>query len=229
MTKYMDSERINGNMSMTQDKPCWDALRLVQEYMKIAWMANDNVPFEKIPLGNQIRLQRVASAISAFMNWDYKKERTLETINSVFDSYENKRVLEKSKISEQKLSDLRKILCDSSSESWKTERLLKDFNIDCDREQLMWMLVRYRISAEDLLSTFSGVMAARVGGYLGIQTVRDIYNPVLVECNNKIDKMIVILLGDCFEKSFTERELIERYNYPTMTDSELLDWEIDNL
>lgn len=225
----MDSERINGNMSMTQDNPIWDALRLVQEYMKVAWMANDNVPFKKIPLGNQIRLQRVASAICAFMNWQYKKGKTLEIINSVFDCYENKDVLEKSKISEQKLSYLKKILCDSSAESWKTEHLLKKFNIDCDREQMMRMLVRYRISAENLLSTFTGVIEARVGGYIGIQAVRDIYNPVLLECNRKIDEMIVILLGDCFENSFSERELIEIYNYPTMTDRELLDWEIDNL
>ena len=116
-----------------------------------------------------------------------------------------------------------------SAEGWKTEHLLKQFNIDSDREQMMRMLVRYRISAEDLLGTFSGVIEARVGGYIGIQAVRGIYNPVLQECNNKLDDMIVILLGDCFEKSFTERELIERYNYPTMTDSELLDWEIDNM
>ena len=225
----MDSERINGNNSMPQDNSSWDAQRLVKEYMKVAWMANDNIPFENIPLGNQIRLQRVASTICAFMNWEYKKDKTLEIINCVFDCYGNKEVHERSKVSDQKLARLKTMLCESSAEDWKTEHLLKQFNINSDREQMMRMLVRYRISAEDLLGTFSGVIEARVGSYIGIQAVRDIYNPVLLECNNKIDNMIVILLGDCFDKSFTERELIERYNYPTMTDSELLDWEIDNL
>lgn len=224
----MNSERINANKGAPQDNTFWDAHRLVKEYMKVAWMANDNVPFENIPLGNQIRLQRVASVICAFMSWEYNKNETLEIINSVFDCYGNRCVLERSSVSDSNLAKLKQMLCDCSSEGWKMEHLLKKFDLDNDREQLMRMLVRYRIAAEDLLGTFSGVMEARVGGYIGIQAVKGIYNHVLDECNNKVDDMLVILLGNRFEKSFTERELIENFNYPTMTDSELLDWEMDN-
>ena len=34
--------------------------------------------------------------------------------------------------------------------------------------------------------------------------------------------------SEVLKRSFTERELIEKYNYPSTTDEELLDWRIDN-
>ena len=52
---------------------------------------------------------------------------------------------------------------------------------------------------------------------------------MLQACNDKVDELIVLLLGDSFKKSFEERELIENYNYPTATDEELLEWRINNL
>ena len=57
--------------------------------------------------------------------------------------------------------------------------------------------------------------------------VCNIYLPK--ECNRRVDDMIVLLLGSTFKRTFTERELIEHYNYPTATDDELLDWQTDNL
>lgn len=48
------------------------------------------------------------------------------------------------------------------------------------------------------------------------------------EYNDKVDDVIVLLLGKTFYRSFTERELIEQHNYPSTTDKELLEWMIDN-
>jgi hypothetical protein len=69
----------------------------------------------------------------------------------------------------------------------------------------------------------------RTGAYIGTKALQGLYNSKLQECNRRVDDMIVLLLGSTFKRTFTERELIEHYNYPTTTDDELLDWRTDNL
>lgn len=107
--------------------------------------------------------------------------------------------------------------------------MLKSFSVEKDREQLLGVLLRYRIAVEELENTFSGVLEARTGAYIGINALQDLYHPMLQACNDKVDELIVLLLGDSFKKSFEERELIEKCNYPTATDEELLEWRINNL
>ena len=47
--------------------------------------------------------------------------------------------------------------------------------------------------------------------------------------NEKIDDMIVLLLGDKFKQSFSEEELKANYGYPKETDDELAEWDCDNM
>lgn len=127
------------------------------------------------------------------------------------------------------LNDSKKKLCEVSDESWRMEHLLKQFQLNEDREQLLNVLLRYRIATEELENTFSGTLEARTGAYIGTKALQGLYNSKLQECNRRVDDMIVLLLGSTFKRTFTERELIEHYNYPTTTDDELLDWQTDNL
>lgn len=108
------------------------------------------------------------------------------------------------------------------------EHMLKHFEMADDREQLFDVLLRYRIATEELENTFSGVLEARTGAYIGVNVLQGLYHPLLKEYNDKVDDVIVLLLGKTFHRSFTERELIEQHNYPSTTDKELLEWMIDN-
>jgi len=63
---------------------------------------------------------------------------------------------------------------------------------------------------------------------MGINAVQDLYNPVINNCNNMMDNMIVLLLGNTFKRAFIERELIEWFDYPIITDKELFEWRINN-
>lgn len=36
----------------------WDANRLVREYISIAWMTNDTIPFQNLPWDSQVRIRR---------------------------------------------------------------------------------------------------------------------------------------------------------------------------
>lgn len=47
-----------------------DAYKLVREYVGIAWMLNFSEQHENLPWDNQVRVQRVASAICAFLSKD---------------------------------------------------------------------------------------------------------------------------------------------------------------
>lgn len=169
----------------------WDAYRLVREYVKIAWMVNDSVPFEELPLANQVKVRRVASVICAYLGIESDDEAAFDVISRVFSSIDNRETLVKSGISEHDEAAIKQSLCQMAKESWRMEHMLKHFEMDEDREQLLDVLLRYRIATEELENTFSGVIEARTGAYVGINAVQDLYHPLLKECNDKVDDVIL--------------------------------------
>ena len=217
------------NYSSKKEKSSWDANRLIREYVGIAWMLNFSEQLEDLSWDNQVRVRRVASAVCAFLSKDADAIKPYDVIGMVFSNYENKEVLNQSRVDDSDKTKIQSILCKMSNEKWRMEHLLKSFSVDNDREQLLGVLLRYRIAVEELENTFSGVQEARTGAYIGINALQDLYHPMLRVCNDKVDELIVLLLGDSFKKSFEERELIETFNYPTATDEELLEWRIHNL
>lgn len=217
------------NFSSKKEKSSWDANRLIREYVGIAWMLNFSEQLEDLSWDNQVRVRRVASAVCAFISKDADAIKPYDVIGMVFSNYENKEVLNHSCVNDSDKTIIQSILCKMSNEKWRMEHLLKSFSVDNDREQLLDVLLRYRIAVEELENTFSGVQEARTGAYIGINALQDLYHPILHECNEKVDELIVLLLGDSFKKCFEERELIEKFNYPTATDKDLLEWRINNL
>lgn len=207
----------------------WDVHRLVREYINIAWMLNFSSQFEDLPWDNQVRVRRVAAVLCACLSLDTMNNKPYDVIGSVFSNYENKEVLDNSEISTEDASRIKAMLSQMANGSWRIEHLLKKFDIQTDREQLLGVLLRYRIATEELVNTFSGVQEARTGAYIGINALQSLYHPVLEEYNDRVDDLIVLLLGKTFQKTFAVRELIEKYNYPSVTDEELLDWRINNL
>ena len=148
-----------------------DAYKLVREYVGIAWMLNFSEQHENLPWDNQVRVQRVASAICAFLSIDAVAIKPYDAISMVFSNYENKEVLNESQVSESDSSKIKSILYQMSHERWRMEHLLKSFSVDNDREQLLGVLLRYRIAVEELENTFSSVLEARTGAYIGIKPV----------------------------------------------------------
>lgn len=223
----MAQDQINYR-SKTESTP-WDAHKLIREYVGIAWMLNFSEQLENLPWDNQVRVRRVASAICAFLSKDADAIKPYDVISMVFSNYENKDVLNHSRVNDSDKIKIQSILCRMSNESWSMKHLMKRFSVESGREQLLGVLLRYRIAVEELESTFPSVQEARTGAYIGIKALQDLYHPVLRVCNDMVDELIVLLLGDSFKKSFEERELIEAFNYPTATDEELLEWRINNL
>ena len=55
----------------------------------------------------------------------------------------------------------------------------------------------------------------------GICHTRAVNEEIMNLVNDKIDRVIFLLLGDKYEKTFTVGELKEKHGYPDMTDEEL--------
>ena len=111
----------------------------------------------------------------------------------------------------------------------KFDYLISRFNASFrDRAQMLHFFLEFRVEAENLLSHFESAMEARLGGILAYHAIRGMYFPFLHSSNEKVDEMIVLLLGDNFKQSFSEEELKADYGYPMETDRELDDWDCDN-
>lgn len=56
---------------------------------------------------------------------------------------------------------------------------------------------------------------------------RDLYRQHIEEAYKKVGRLILLLMGEKFEKIFTVEQLIDNYGYPAISEEELRDMEID--
>ena len=96
-----------------------------------------------------------------------------------------------------------------------------------ERKDLFETLFRYRKSLYKVENTWSGVMECSHTIALGIKVTNSIYQTHIKAASNVLDRMLVLLMGDDYDKSFTEAELLP-FGYPDVTDRELEDMILDS-
>ena len=204
----------------------WDAKRLIREYVKIAFVVSTSSDGSNLSFSNKVKLQRLASVICAYMDIEYDVNDTVDIVKSLFARGFNN-VLSKSELTQEDFFEITKRL--------RTLANLDNFGeesrwiINKERQSIFYTLLKYRVNVQKLMTTFSGYIEMTPGGSLARKSVVSLYNPKLIEANEIIDDILVDLLGQRFKQSFPIPELIEKYGYPSTCDSELLDWEIDNM
>lgn len=230
-------------MKETNIQPCWDAKRLLQEFLKMADLIGiyQRKPFDDMAWSNQIRVRRIASALSAFMGLKNSEVKPIPLIMSVFNGWNFEHLFEVSSLQEEdrlKILALVKHLMDDDHRYESLTRMADSYRDDPayierkkmqEREQMLHVLLEYRKDAEKLVSHFDGLMEGSVGAYLCVLAVRNSCFEHLKRSNEKIDDVIVLLLGDRFKQSFPEEELKANYGYPKETDHELDEWDCDNM
>ena len=204
----------------------WDAKRLIREYVNVAHFVFRFYENSDLSFSDKVKLQRLASVICAYMDIEYDVNDTVDIVKSLFARGFNN-VLSKSELTQDDFFEITKRL-----------RKLADLDnfgvesrwiIDNERQAIFHTLLKYRVNVQKLMTTFSGYIEMTPGGSLARKSVVSLYNPKLIEANDIIDDILVDLLGQRFKQSFPIPELIEKYGYPSTSDSELLDWEIDNM
>ena len=230
-------------MERTTNKPQWDGKRLVQEYFKMASLikSNQGKPFDDLTWSNQIRIKRIASALRAFIGLKETEENPVDLLTSIFDGWQYDHLFKLSVLMEEDYVKLMALAKEAMKDDHRYESLTRmDDSLRKspsrierekyrDRRYMLHVLQDYREKAEKLISHFGGMMEGTVGAYLCVLAVKGACIKPLKHSNEKIDDIIVLLLGDKFKQSFSEEELKDNHGYPKETDDELEEWDCDNM
>lgn len=194
----------------------WDAKRFILAGMELARC------YRMDHFDDQVRLQRFASTLRAFC-----PGVGILLPHEIIDSLRNGELFEEillcSPLSESQLESFLMMLEQATGMRLPYSGELSQEH----RRRSLWSgLFRFRRRVFELERSFSGFIE---GGDVAYALSQKLYMPALVPCDEVLDDLLVLLLGDSFAQTFTEQELKERYDYPSTTDGELLDWEIDNM
>lgn len=119
---------------------------------------------------------------------------------------------------------LRQNLGDKHSPVLTNPDLLKSVRY---RKDLFEALFSYRKSLYRIEDFWSGVMECSHAVALAYRLTNNLNQLHIKFVSDVIDRMLVLLMGDDYDKSFSEEELLP-FGYPDVTDKELEDMIFDN-
>ena len=194
----------------------WDANRVLQEYIHLADKSGrvDKIDmFDDSPYG--IKLRRFAAAMKAY-------GRNLED----FDEFEG--IISKS-YSPNKLDEFRKLLKPLLDNDFLKDQVDDARFVRGSRDiyLLIMALFQYRKSLYEVENVWSGMVECTMSVSLVYHATNSLYTKLIKGISDTIDQMLVLLMGDDFDRSFTEEELLP-FGYPDVTDEELENMMLDN-
>lgn len=195
----------------------WDANRVLQEYLHYA---DKSGRVKKIDMSDDspygIKRRRFAAAMKAY-------GRDVENFN------EFERIISKS-CSPDKLDEFRQLLKQLLDNDYYKE-LINDARFIRGSRDIYYLfkaLFEYRKCLYEVENVWSGLIECPMSVGIVVSATKSLYVKHIKEICDTIDRMIVLLMGDGFERSFTEEELLP-FGYPDVTDDELEDMILNNL
>lgn len=193
----------------------WNAARVLQELL---YFTDDRGEIRNLNLSDDspygIKVRRFVAAMKA-----YGKDECIYCGTEHFIS---------DTCSEEKIKELCLLLKQNLHDKYPTALanpdILKGIR---ERKDMFKTLFRYRKSLDKVENTWSGVMECSHTKALGIKATDSLYQTHIKAASGVIDRMLVLLMGDDYDKSFTETELLP-YGYPDVTDGESEDMIFDN-
>ena len=95
------------------------------------------------------------------------------------------------------------------------------------RERFFRILIEYHYKLNKLRNFGNGYLTCDKATAISILYSRDLYRQHIEEAYQKVGRLILLLMGEKFEKTFTVEQLIDNYGYPAISEEELRDMEID--
>ena len=124
--------------------------------------------------------------------------------------------------SEKKMEELRRLLKDNLS--YRTFKMKVDSPDFLERNYeivcIFQTFLNYRMELLKLERIWSGVLECNMPIGIAINATTFLYRNHITPACKIIDRILVLLMGDDFDKTFTEEELFQ-YGYPDVTDEEL--------
>ena len=194
----------------------WNVERVLREYLALA---DESGNIRSAPLDDDspdsIKVRRLVAAMKA-----YGKE---EVLNGGIE------YLVSETCSDEKINEFCQFLEQNQRDEYskhlaKTPELFTD---SFDRGALFEILYRYRKSLYKTEHIWSGMLECSRTIALAIKATNSLYQKHIKEASDTIDRMLVLLMGDDFDRTFTEEELLP-FGYPDVTDNELENIILDN-
>ena len=89
------------------------------------------------------------------------------------------------------------------------------------RQQMFEALLMYRVNIDSINHAYDGILECSRSFMNGICHTKTVNREIMNLVNDKVDRVIFLLMGDKYEKTFTVKELKEKYGYPKFTDNQL--------
>ena len=189
----------------------WDANRILQEYLHLA---DKRGRIEKVDMSDDspygIQLRRFAAAMKAY--------------GSDVENYNEFEGIVSNSCSPDKTDEFRKLLRPLLDNDSHKERIDDARFISSSRERhyLFKALFEFRKCLYEVEDVWSGMLACPMSVFMVCSATKGLYTKHIKEVRDTIDRMLVLLMGDDFDRSFTEEELLP-FGYPDVTDEELKD------
>lgn len=194
----------------------WDANRVLQEYL---YFADKRGRVKKIDMSDDspygIKLRRFAAAMKA-----YGKDA------ENFDAFEG---IVSNSCSPDKLDEFRQLLKPLLDNDYLKEEINDTRFIRRSRDihYLFEAFFEYRKCLYEVENVWSGLLECPMSVSIVVSATKDLYAKHIKGISETIDRMLVLLMGDDYDRSFTEEELLP-FGYPDVTDEELENMILDN-
>lgn len=193
----------------------WNAERLLQKLLRFS---DDRGEFRSLNLSDDspygIEVRRFVATMKA-----YGKEECL---------YHGFEYVISETCSEDKMNELCQLLSQNLRDKYSKSSIKPDHLKGIrERRDLFKILFRYRKSLYRVENIWSGMMECSSTIALAIKVTENLNQTQIKVISNGIDKMLVLLIGDDYDRSFSEEKL-QCFDYPNVTDEELEDMILDN-
>ena len=192
----------------------------------------------KVPIDDvlfRVKAQRVAAVFSAF-----GKEVKMKVFGK-FISYEIDNIINDT-CSEDKVKEMCNItgyryvksedeylesFKDKYKDKFRAESHMEILqHLKDSRESLFHSLLKYRLDCRRVINHWQGCFEGILCSML-IRISKNVISSNLEKDVKQLDRLLILMMGDGYDKSFSERDLIANFNYPTVTDSELKELELE--
>lgn len=173
----------------------------------------------------KIRQQRFIAALRAYGRDEKSFYKPKESYRFKDDCF---RYFISQNCSEEKINEIRKIVKENLHNDFELLQIdKKDFLSHSMNQGVAFMLLfRYEKAICDLMSVWSGVIETSLPIGMLMRATINIERKQLSPIQYFVNKILLLLMGDDFDKSFTEKELFQ-YGYPDVTDDEIYQIELD--
>lgn len=97
------------------------------------------------------------------------------------------------------------------------------------RRDMFHALLMYRVKVEEIHKAYDGIFECSRGFMNGAIHARNLNKEIMDMVADKVDRVLLLLLGDKYDEKFSLKDLQRKYGYPSVSDEELREMIIDEM